>query len=93
MATRIGDELAERMGRELTRHVQTSDERNLDAIRTLDDQYRRLPGEVVALRDRPRGALWSQWRNHPGVPETSRLRNHGQTRRRTLASLRLPRAT
>jgi phage host-nuclease inhibitor protein Gam len=51
MATRI-DELPERMGKELARHIRASDERNLDAIRTIDDQYRGLPGEVVALQRR-----------------------------------------
>ncbi|HUH01157.1 MAG TPA: hypothetical protein VML75_04130 [Kofleriaceae bacterium] len=50
LTQRIGDEVVERIGLELARHIQASDERNLDSIRTIDDQYRTLPGEVTALR-------------------------------------------
>lgn len=56
LPTRIGelamriDELPERMGNELARHIRASDERNPDAIRSVDDQYRGLPGEVATLR-------------------------------------------
>ncbi|HUH04431.1 MAG TPA: hypothetical protein VML75_20690 [Kofleriaceae bacterium] len=46
------DRIADRLGRAFERHLRASDERNLDSLRALDDQYRRLPVDIVTLRAR-----------------------------------------
>lgn len=47
---RMGDQIADRIGRDLERHIRASDERNLDSLRAVDDQYRRLPVDIGTLR-------------------------------------------
>jgi gas vesicle protein len=40
----------DRLGAQLASHVLASEERNRELLRSLDDRYRAMPGEVAALR-------------------------------------------